>query len=454
MRVETLVGNRDTKMKNTAEGVLSSFDCPVQYNAEIDACRLYDFEPALRTQVARKPIADAMPVLPVLELVFDKAPPREAEPPEKPFITKVAEFNKAFDELYPRLQKDKQGGISLASIDRALEDPRFSGSDAQVLAVLKTHFKDICALGPYWGRHLLRSRTITPQAISTLKTAVSNIANGRKVEGHLSDLVDNMRTIVVLSPQSIKEQSKQLYAKQDDPLRSIVPEAVNQPFTVGDCYFEAALASLAKVRPADIQKMIKDNGNGTFTVTFPGAKTEPITVNRPSQAEVAFYGGQSSHGMWPWILRKAYGKYCNTHFWRRDITNLVGPRTDVEGLDGGSSRDHGIRMLTGKDVSKIYAKSTSFDDMNRQLDQMLNKAADTRLLTASTRSAGPKHTKDNFTAGHDYSVIGYKPNAANPKEGMITLRDPVPGDGGGTGTRTISLKAFKENFYTIDLEKR
>lgn len=37
---------------------------------------------------------------------------------------------------------------------------------------------------------------------------------------------------------------------------------------IGDCYFVAVLAAIARVRPDLIRDMVRDNGDGTYTVTF------------------------------------------------------------------------------------------------------------------------------------------------------------------------------------------
>ena len=48
----------------------------------------------------------------------------------------------------------------------------------------------------------------------------------------------------------------------------------------GDCFFEAALASLADTKQGQqlIKNMIKENKDGSYTVTFPGDPKHPIRV--------------------------------------------------------------------------------------------------------------------------------------------------------------------------------
>ncbi len=45
------------------------------------------------------------------------------------------------------------------------------------------------------------------------------------------------------------------------------------------------LAAVAQMTPEIIKKMIVDNKDGTYTVTFPGNKDEPITISAPTETE-------------------------------------------------------------------------------------------------------------------------------------------------------------------------
>jgi hypothetical protein len=214
------------------------------------------------------------------------------------------------------------------------------------------------------------------------------------------------------------------------------------------------MASMAATRPDAIHNMIKSNSDGSFTVTFPGAPHEPTTVLPPTEAELAYYGGTSQKGLWPWVLRKAYGKYCNQSFSRRDPTNLLGGGTDLEGADGGSSHDDGIKILTGHRVHKDHLALTSYAAMSEHLNQAINDSHAERrhLVTASIWSVGGHETKDSFLIGHDYSVVGFKPDRVNPADSKVTVRDPISAESGGSGTREISLRTLAANFSTLDYE--
>ena len=56
--------------------------------------------------------------------------------------------------------------------------------------------------------------------------------------------------------------------------------------SAGDCYFLAALASLAQRNPQKIVDMIHDNKNGTYDVKF---SDRTVTINAPTDTELGLY---------------------------------------------------------------------------------------------------------------------------------------------------------------------
>ncbi len=72
---------------------------------------------------------------------------------------------------------------------------------------------------------------------------------------------------------------------------------------VGDCFLLAPLAAIATRDPSFIQNMIKDNGDGTYTVTFyDHGKAVEIVV---SQADLTAELGLSKDG--EWMVRAGFG---------------------------------------------------------------------------------------------------------------------------------------------------
>src|SRR5262249_28812147 len=122
-----------------------------------------------------------------------------------------------------------------------------------------------------------------------------------------TDLFNAVDNTLYNSGDSIRRSCHSLYATAN-PLDSIRPEAIHQG-SIGDCYFLSAMASMANdpVGRQQLHDMIHDNGNGTYTVTFPGAPDEPVTVSAPADAETALFAQGNKLGTWPAILERAYG---------------------------------------------------------------------------------------------------------------------------------------------------
>ncbi|MGC4113421.1 MAG: C2 family cysteine protease [Myxococcales bacterium] len=75
----------------------------------------------------------------------------------------------------------------------------------------------------------------------------------------------------------------------------IKPEDVQQG-QLGDCYFPAAIAALAKSQPEVLQNMIKENGDGTYTVTFKqrdwyGGGTKNVEIKVDGDLYARSWGG-------------------------------------------------------------------------------------------------------------------------------------------------------------------
>jgi hypothetical protein len=121
----------------------------------------------------------------------------------------------------------------------------------------------------------------------------------------------------------------------------IRPEHIAQG-DVGDCYYLAALGAIALQRPDLIKKMIKQNQDGTFTVTFGDGTKQTVESVFPMDANgapkfarpVAKDPVTGSPILWPLIFERAlaqrYGGYDNINGpgnpgrWMSDITGLSG----------------------------------------------------------------------------------------------------------------------------------
>lgn len=106
---------------------------------------------------------------------------------------------------------------------------------------------------------------------------------------------------------------------------AIDPNDVNQD-GYGSCAVLSTIKSIAAQNPDAIRNMIRDNGDGTYTVTFNrydggflgiealggGWERVEVTVAGPFDGKAANAGDVGSDGqaeMWPAIIEKAYGEF-------------------------------------------------------------------------------------------------------------------------------------------------
>ncbi len=267
----------------------------------------------------------------------------------------------------------------------------------------------------------------------------------KDLEEYGNDTVREVNGSMYRTNDAQKHGSRDLYSNKDNPLESIKPDAIKQGM-IGNCYFEAAVAALAAVDPVAIQKMIKDNGDGTYTVTFPGNTDDPITVAAPTEAEMGLFNHASPDGTWASVLEKAYGAYCNKHWYRRGPRNLFGGNTDAEGGDGGAIRSgHALGLLTGRDNDTDSFAFASEAEIAEKLNAALNGPHKRPVVAGIRNYVFSNKTEEGFPVAHEYSVIGFDPKG--PDGGTVTIRNPW-GNGQDTtrGTIKISVKQFEKNF--------
>lgn len=164
----------------------------------------------------------------------------------------------------------------------------------------------------------------------------------------------------------------------------------------GDCYFDASIAALAQKHPDQIKNMIHDNGNGTFTVTFPHQKDNgvgnvwglfgdsyhdvKITVSDKDLPSNATNAG-NGNAKWPEVLEAAYAKLNGGY-------NKIG---------NGGNPTSAMSALTGKD-NNYYSPS----DGAGKIEQALK---DGKMVTVLTpKSDGDQAGAENGTNPH--SLVG------------------------------------------------
>ncbi|MDO4531441.1 MAG: C2 family cysteine protease, partial [Bacillota bacterium] len=100
---------------------------------------------------------------------------------------------------------------------------------------------------------------------------------------------------------------------KDQPLFSHEPSIGDiKQGKIGDCYLQAALASMVYADPQSVKELLKDNGDGTVTVRFYqggayGANMTPVYVTVTKEIPVFFgFAAYSRGALWVHMIQKAY----------------------------------------------------------------------------------------------------------------------------------------------------
>ncbi|MBX9686987.1 MAG: hypothetical protein K2X27_09810 [Candidatus Obscuribacterales bacterium] len=348
-------------------------------------------------------------------------------------------MKKNFDSI----DTDSDGLVSNDELDTAMQADGLSESDKAKLQYLKDHSSDI---------EEASDDEIGDENDGISKGDLDSYVKEVFTPSDEAQLVWGVQgTLDKAQKEAERASSRDLFSNSDEPLKDIVPEAVMQG-GIGDCYFNSALASLAATNPEAIKDMIHDNGDGTYTVTFPGAPEEPITVSAPTEQELALYSHGSEHGLWAPIMAKAYGAYCNESVFRRSPFNPIGGNVPEEGSDGGSIRNDGLRILTGRGVNSDSMLFTSVDELDKGLSEAFS---DGRPVTCYINNFPGEKTSIGLPDGHEYSVTGY-----DPVSKTVTIRNPwgnaeptnpdgTPKDGVDDGVFKMPLDEFKKEFSGV-----
>lgn len=219
---------------------------------------------------------------------------------------------------------------------------------------------------------------------------------------------------------------------------------------LGNCYFAAAIAAMAATPQGRnrMARMIHDNKDGTYTVTFPGK--EPVTVDADlyvgPDGEPAY--GAPKGELWAVILEKAYAEHNGGYAGLED--NGGGRAADV-------FRDFGYNGQT-----------TELGDLNdRELGELLTSAKEQgRAVTASATlytldgsvPDGALTYGGDEDAGHAFSITHISRQDTDGNM-FITVSNPwgQPGSLGAppgvtlnsNGTFTVDLDTFRSMFANV-----
>ncbi len=170
---------------------------------------------------------------------------------------------------------------------------------------------------------------------------------------------------------------------------------------VGDCFLFAAMSAIVHSNPQQIVDMIKDNGNGTYTVTFTGIGIFSSATQTVSDSFIVGKHGNvtARKALWPLIIEKAYAQQ----------------KGGIDELDKGGNPGSAIDDLLDDGPSR-------FDPREETADYLMGKLAKAKEKKWPVTLAGPKQEgagkekkalADNTPGlyfNHSYAVIGLDPD--------------------------------------------
>lgn len=342
---------------------------------------------------------------------------------------------------FSRIDENADGKLSKQEIEKAGVESKEGSDEFKAMKYLSDNYKDVCnRASTLW---FLPDVGIEMDDVKTHIKEVQDSPEGRAI--------NEVNSAICFTNQSQEPGvSYDLFSDKKNPTASISPEAIKQG-TLGDCYFEAVLASTAKSRPEAIVDMIKDNRDGTYTVTFPGAPDQPITVKAPTEAELGVYNRASKYGTWANVLEKAYGEYRkNNETWFEKLRRPTS--TPSDGSDGGGPITHPTELLTGQKTGFTWCDAND-PSKNEEVARNLKEAFSTnppKVVSAGTPGDSDRERLSNdYVAGHAYSVLGYREDGKGGQ--FVTVRNPW-GREGKDGTSEMTVEEFTKTFgyYAIE----
>lgn len=220
----------------------------------------------------------------------------------------------------------------------------------------------------------------------------------------------------------------------DDPMQG----------NVGDCYLVSSLASVAQAHPELLEKNLKTNRDGTYTVTFyeradMNGPSKPVSITvdgdfPQTSGMLEYIAARSTKELWPLIYEKAYA------VWK-------GGYGQIESGMGAMA----LEAITGAKPS--YFPITSDADPKQIYAQVKAAIDDKGCVVALSQPFGSD--VKGMVDDHAYSVLG-----AFEKNGQqfVTVRNPwgqqeVGADGKNDGTFTLTAQQFARAFSMIELVK-
>ena len=214
-----------------------------------------------------------------------------------------------------------------------------------------------------------------------------------------------------------------------------------QQGATGDCFFLATVGAMLKANPKAIEKMIHDNGDGTYTVTFADGRTETVDAKTLDFTDLQAPDGNYGYAttgfpldaagvpvLWVLILEKAYAERRHGY---SAITQGGDPASVMSLVDPHSKGGW------------LDPSTTSPRDIGAVIGDALHTHTPIVAGTPTTFSDPALAKRLNLISDHAYYITGY-----DPATGMVSLGNPW-GTSPALTPKPISVKDFPGLFNEL-----
>jgi hypothetical protein len=285
------------------------------------------------------------------------------------------------------------------------------------------------------------------------RPATLRLANGlrvsKSVDTKLPEIFHSSAVMVSESSKPWNPEGKEWFDK-GDYFEDVVE--VNDPIqgALGDCYFIAALSSVAWARPYAIINIVRPSGwgnedNPIHQINFykDGAGSaqsvevsEKVPVVKTTHSWV-YAKSLDSTEIWPAVMEKAYAK------WRTKNT------TDYPGyppIAGGDPVMACAQLIRGRRTYKGNSKTSANDLWSFVRSNSLSYRTVNPMVawTYNSQPAGTNYASAHVVASHAYSVLGW--DYFN-NEKYIVLRNPWGTHHATLDTRTGTWSAYQISYW-------
>lgn len=205
---------------------------------------------------------------------------------------------------------------------------------------------------------------------------------------------------------------------------------------LNDCFVFAALAASVNADPGRIQSMIRDNRNGTYTVTFEGMGWFSSAQQTVTTAfEVGRHGNVTgTKALWPLIIEKAYAQQ----------------KGGTDDLDTGGNPGDAVDDFTNDGPSRFDPRDKSAAQILTKLEKAKNDKAPVTVLAPKKddASAEKKKMADDVPGlyfWHAYAVID-----VNMADKQVKLFNPWGRDH-PNGSGWLDIEQFRAFFIEVNI---